>query len=51
MKGADKDAAMARFAADMGDAALAGLDLGEFATIPSLPESSDRQTYASARQA
>ena len=46
MKGADYMSAPV-----MVDAALAGLDLGEFATIPSLPESSDRQTYASARQA
>jgi uncharacterized protein len=38
-------------APEMVDAALAGLDLGEFATIPPLPESSDRQTYANARQA
>ena len=46
MKGADYMSAP-----DMVDAALAGLDLGEFVTIQSLPESSDWQTYASARQA
>jgi short-subunit dehydrogenase len=38
-------------APDMVDAALAGLDLGELVTIPSLPESADWQAYESARQA
>jgi short-subunit dehydrogenase len=38
-------------AADLVDAALAGLDLGEVVTIPSLPEAADWQTYESARQA
>ena len=46
MKGADYMSAP-----EMVDAALAGLDLGEFVTIQSLPESSDWQTYANARQA
>jgi hypothetical protein len=46
MKGADYMSAPV-----MVDAALAGLDLGEFVTIQSLPESSDWQTYANARQA
>lgn len=34
----------------MVDAALAGLDLGEFVTIPSLPDSADWNTYETARQ-
>jgi uncharacterized protein len=38
-------------APEMVDAALAGLDLGELVTIPSLPESADWQAYESARQA
>jgi short-subunit dehydrogenase len=38
-------------AADLVDAALAGLDLGEVITIPPLPEAADWQTYESARQA
>ncbi len=33
------------------DAALAGLDLGELATVPSLPEASDWGSFESARQA
>ena len=33
------------------DAALAGLDLGEFATIPSLPDVADWDAYERARQA
>lgn len=36
---------------DMVDAALAGLDIGELATIPSLPDAGDWSTYESARQA
>lgn len=36
---------------DMVDAALAGLDQGEFVTIPSLPESQQWDAYESARQA
>jgi short-subunit dehydrogenase len=35
---------------DMVDAALAGLDLGELVTIPSLPEVADWQAYEAARQ-
>jgi uncharacterized protein len=38
-------------APEMVDAALAGLDLGEPITIPSLPESADWQAYENARQA
>ena len=38
-------------APEMVDAALAGLDLGELVTIPSLPESADWQAYENARQA
>lgn len=38
-------------AADMVDAALAGLDAGEFVTIPSLPDAADWETYEAARQA
>ncbi|MDC8014633.1 SDR family NAD(P)-dependent oxidoreductase [Tahibacter soli] len=34
----------------MVDAALAGLDLGEFATIPALPDAADWQRYEDARQ-
>jgi len=37
-------------AEDMVDAALAGFDQGEFATIPSLPDSSDLEGYEAARQ-
>ena len=37
-------------AEDMVDAALAGLDQGEFATIPSLPEAADLAAYEAARQ-
>jgi short-subunit dehydrogenase len=36
---------------DMVDAALAGLDQGEFVTIPALPDAGQWQTYESARQA
>ncbi|MEG5049751.1 MULTISPECIES: SDR family oxidoreductase [unclassified Microcoleus] len=36
---------------DMVDAALAGLDQGEFVTIPSLPDSEQWDAYESARQA
>jgi short-subunit dehydrogenase len=35
---------------DMVDAALAGLDQGEFVTIPSLPDAADWQAYEAARQ-
>lgn len=35
----------------MVDAALAGLDLGEFATIPALPDAADWQRYDDARSA
>ncbi len=35
----------------MVDAALSGLDQGEFVTLPSLPEVADWQAYESARQA
>jgi hypothetical protein len=38
-------------AEDMVDAALAGLDQGEFVTIPALPEAGQWQTYDEARQA
>lgn len=38
-------------AEDMVDAALAGLDSGEFVTIPALPDRADWNTYESARQA
>lgn len=37
-------------AEDMVDAALAGLDLGELVTIPSLPAAADWNAYESARQ-
>lgn len=37
-------------AEDMVDAALAGFDLGEFATIPALPEAADLDAYEAARQ-
>lgn len=37
-------------AEDMVDAALAGLDQGEFVTIPALPDASDLAAYESARQ-
>jgi short-subunit dehydrogenase len=36
---------------DMVDAALAGFDLGEFVTVPSLPDSADWNAYEAARQA
>lgn len=35
---------------DMVDAALAGFDQGEFATIPSLPDAADLDAYEAARQ-
>jgi uncharacterized protein len=38
-------------AEDMVDAALAGLDQGEFVTIPSLPDAGQWQAYEAARQA
>jgi short-subunit dehydrogenase len=38
-------------AEDMVDAALAGLDQGEFVTIPALPDSGQWQAYEAARQA
>jgi short-subunit dehydrogenase len=38
-------------AEDAVDAALAGLDLGEFVTIPSLPDAADWAAYEAARQA
>ena len=34
----------------MVDAALAGLDQGEFATVPSLPDLADWNAYEAARQ-
>ena len=37
-------------AADMVDAALAGLDQGEFLTIPALPDGADLDAYEAARQ-
>ncbi|TXH38749.1 MAG: SDR family oxidoreductase [Rhodospirillaceae bacterium] len=37
-------------AEDMVDAALAGLDQGEFLTIPALPDSADLDAYEAARQ-
>jgi uncharacterized protein len=36
---------------DMVDAALAGFDLGEFVTVPSLPDTADWNAYEAARQA
>jgi short-subunit dehydrogenase len=36
--------------ADLVDSALAGLDQGEFATIPALPEAADWDAYEAARQ-
>jgi hypothetical protein len=36
---------------DLVDAALAGLDLGEFATVPSLPEAADWNAFEAARLA
>jgi short-subunit dehydrogenase len=38
-------------AGDMVDAALAGLDQGEFATVPSLPDPADWDAYEAARRA
>jgi uncharacterized protein len=38
-------------AGDMVDAALAGFDLGEFVTVPSLPDAADWNAYEAARQA
>ena len=37
-------------ASEMVDAALAGLDQGEFVTIPSLPDAADWHAYEAARQ-
>ncbi len=37
-------------ATDMVDAALTGLDLGEFATIPALPDSADWEAFEAARE-
>ena len=37
-------------AGDMVDAAFAGLDQREFATLPSLPDAADWQAYEDARQ-
>ncbi len=37
-------------AADLVDAALAGLDQGEFVTIPSLPDPADWHSFEAARQ-
>jgi len=34
----------------MVDAALAGFDMGEFVTIPALPDAADWETYKAARQ-
>jgi short-subunit dehydrogenase len=36
---------------DLVDAALAGLDLGELATVPSLPDAGDWAAFESARAA
>jgi uncharacterized protein len=36
---------------DLVDSALAGFDLGEFATVPSLPESDDWNAFEQARLA
>jgi hypothetical protein len=36
---------------DLVDAALAGLDQGEFVTIPALPHAADREAFEAARQA
>ena len=44
-------AAILMSADDMVDAALAGLDLGELVTIPSLPDAADWATFEAARQA
>jgi short-subunit dehydrogenase len=44
-------AAMVMSVDDMVDAALAGLDLGEAVTIPSLPETSDFKAFLAARDA
>jgi hypothetical protein len=38
-------------AGDMADAALAGLDQGEFATVPSLPDPADWDAYEATRRA
>jgi hypothetical protein len=38
-------------AEDMVDAALAGLDQGEFVTIPALPDAGQWESYEAARQA
>ncbi|HEY2685096.1 MAG TPA: SDR family oxidoreductase [Steroidobacteraceae bacterium] len=42
---------MVMSSADLVDAALAGLDLGEFVTVPSLPEAADWDRLENARQA
>lgn len=44
-------AAMVMDVEEMVDAALAGLDLGEALTVPSLPETADLQTFLAARDA
>lgn len=44
------DAAVVMRAEDTVDAALAGLDLDEFVTIPSLPDAADWQAFEEARQ-
>ena len=44
-------AAIVMTADDMVDAALAGLDLGELVTIPSLPDAADWDAYEAARRA
>ncbi|BBE70775.1 SDR family NAD(P)-dependent oxidoreductase [Oharaeibacter diazotrophicus] len=44
-------AAMVMSAGDLVDAALVGLDRGEFATIPSLQDAADFEAYEAARQA
>jgi short-subunit dehydrogenase len=52
--GVDVDAFPKSFvmeAADMVDAALAGFDLGEFATVPALPDAADWNAFESARLA
>ena len=42
---------LAKVTADMVDAALAGLDLGELVTIPSLPDVQEWENYDAARKA
>ena len=48
---ANMPAAILMSAGDMVDAALAGLDLGELVTIPSLPDAADWDAFEAARQA